>query len=70
MTPGGQSSELLLEKEETRRDDCKLMAPETSLVRNLQNACLNKKSIECYYNIAVIDCHIIDISTILRIKYF
>ncbi|TNM88658.1 hypothetical protein fugu_004912 [Takifugu bimaculatus] len=31
MTPGGQSSELLLEKEETRRDDCKLMAPETSL---------------------------------------
>ncbi|CAF96507.1 unnamed protein product [Tetraodon nigroviridis] len=31
MTPGGQSSELLLEKEEARRDDCKLMAPETSL---------------------------------------
>uniref|UniRef100_A0A3Q3W0Y4 C2H2-type domain-containing protein n=1 Tax=Mola mola TaxID=94237 RepID=A0A3Q3W0Y4_MOLML len=31
MTPGGQSSELLLEKEETRRDDCKLLAPETAL---------------------------------------
>lgn len=32
MTPGGQSSELLLEKEETRRDDCKLLAPESALV--------------------------------------
>lgn len=32
MTPGGQNSELLLEKEETRRDDCKLLAPETALV--------------------------------------
>lgn len=32
MTPGGQSSELLLEKEETRREDCKLLAPETALV--------------------------------------
>lgn len=32
MTPGGQSSELLLEKEETRREDCKLLAPETTLV--------------------------------------
>uniref|UniRef100_A0A671Y3G7 GLI family zinc finger 1 n=1 Tax=Sparus aurata TaxID=8175 RepID=A0A671Y3G7_SPAAU len=31
MTPGGQSSELLLEKEETRREDCKLLAPETAL---------------------------------------
>lgn len=37
MTPGGHSSELLLEKEETRRDDCKLMAPETSLVRDHLN---------------------------------
>ncbi len=34
MTPGGQSSELLLEKEETRREDCKLLAPETALVSN------------------------------------
>lgn len=32
LTPGGQSSELLLEKEETRREDCKLLAPETALV--------------------------------------
>lgn len=32
MTPGGQNSELLLEKEEARRDDCKLLAPETALV--------------------------------------
>ncbi|XP_022603985.1 zinc finger protein GLI1 [Seriola dumerili] len=31
MTPGGQNSELLLEKEETRREDCKLLAPETAL---------------------------------------
>lgn len=33
MNPGGPNSELLLEKEETRREDCKLLAPETSLVR-------------------------------------
>ncbi|CAB1453436.1 unnamed protein product [Pleuronectes platessa] len=31
MTPGGQNSELLLEKEETRREDCKLLAPESAL---------------------------------------
>ncbi|KAM9408927.1 zinc finger protein GLI1 [Pholidichthys leucotaenia] len=31
MTPGGPNSELLLEKEETRREDCKLLAPETAL---------------------------------------
>ncbi|KAF3856557.1 hypothetical protein F7725_017280 [Dissostichus mawsoni] len=31
MTPGGPSSELLLEKEETRREDCKLLIPETAL---------------------------------------
>ncbi|CAI5686729.1 unnamed protein product [Oreochromis niloticus] len=31
MNPGGPNSELLLEKEETRREDCKLLAPETSL---------------------------------------
>lgn len=34
MTPGGQNSELLLEKEEIRREDCKLLAPETALVSN------------------------------------
>lgn len=33
MNPGGPNSELLLEKEEARREDCKLLAPETSLVR-------------------------------------
>lgn len=43
MTPGGQGSELLLEKEETRRDDCKLMAPETSLVRDHLHDFLKKK---------------------------
>ncbi|MEQ2187256.1 hypothetical protein GOODEAATRI_002807, partial [Goodea atripinnis] len=31
LTPGGQTSELLLEKEETCREDCKLLAPETAL---------------------------------------
>lgn len=31
MTPGGQNTDLLLEKEETRREDCKLLAPETAL---------------------------------------
>ncbi|CAL8355158.1 unnamed protein product [Gadus morhua 'NCC'] len=31
LTPGGPNSELLLEKEETRREDCKLLAPESSL---------------------------------------
>ncbi|KAF7664591.1 hypothetical protein LDENG_00169600 [Lucifuga dentata] len=31
MTPGGQNCELLLEKEETCREDCKLLAPETAL---------------------------------------
>ncbi|XP_033937983.1 zinc finger protein GLI1 [Pseudochaenichthys georgianus] len=31
MTPGCPSSELLLEKEETRREDCKLLIPETAL---------------------------------------
>uniref|UniRef100_A0A8C6PFE8 GLI family zinc finger 1 n=1 Tax=Nothobranchius furzeri TaxID=105023 RepID=A0A8C6PFE8_NOTFU len=31
MTPGGPNSELLLDKEEARREDCKLLAPETSL---------------------------------------
>uniref|UniRef100_A0A3B4G7F9 GLI family zinc finger 1 n=1 Tax=Pundamilia nyererei TaxID=303518 RepID=A0A3B4G7F9_9CICH len=31
MNPGGPNSELLLEKEEARREDCKLLAPETSL---------------------------------------
>ncbi len=35
MTPGGQGSELVLEKEETRREDCKLLAPETALVGDL-----------------------------------
>lgn len=37
MTPGGQSSELLLEKEETRREDCKLLAPETALVSDARS---------------------------------
>lgn len=32
MNPAGTNSELLLDKEETRREDCKLLAPETSLV--------------------------------------
>ncbi|KAJ3602203.1 hypothetical protein NHX12_029962 [Muraenolepis orangiensis] len=31
LTPGGHNSELLLEKEETRREDCKLLAPENAL---------------------------------------
>ncbi|KAK7898958.1 hypothetical protein WMY93_019811 [Mugilogobius chulae] len=31
LTPGGQSTELLLEKEEPHREDCKLLAPETVL---------------------------------------
>ncbi|KAL2091438.1 hypothetical protein ACEWY4_013701 [Coilia grayii] len=31
MTPGGPGSELLQEKEETRREDCKLLAPENAL---------------------------------------
>ncbi|KAM6927451.1 zinc finger protein GLI1 [Xenentodon cancila] len=31
MTPGAPNSELLQEKEETRREDCKLLAPETAL---------------------------------------
>ncbi|XP_041946170.1 zinc finger protein GLI1 isoform X2 [Alosa sapidissima] len=31
MTPGGQGGELLQEKEETRREDCKLLAPENAL---------------------------------------
>ncbi|XP_028855201.1 zinc finger protein GLI1 isoform X2 [Denticeps clupeoides] len=31
MTPGGQTTELLMEKEEPRREDCKLLAPETTL---------------------------------------
>nr|XP_061793719.1 zinc finger protein GLI1-like [Nerophis lumbriciformis] len=31
MTPGGPSTELLLEKEEKRREDCKLMAPDHAL---------------------------------------
>ncbi|XP_057703231.1 zinc finger protein GLI1 isoform X2 [Corythoichthys intestinalis] len=31
MTPGGPGTELLLEKEEKRREDCKLMAPDTIL---------------------------------------
>ncbi|XP_024126710.1 zinc finger protein GLI1 [Oryzias melastigma] len=31
MTAGAPTSELLLEKEETRREDCKLLAPETTL---------------------------------------
>ncbi|XP_028303353.1 zinc finger protein GLI1 isoform X2 [Gouania willdenowi] len=31
MTPGGPNSELLLEKDEARREDCKLLAPETVL---------------------------------------
>lgn len=39
MTPGGQSSELLLEKEETRRDDCKLLAPESALVSEKYTVC-------------------------------
>lgn len=33
LTPAGQSSELLIEKEERSREDCKLLAPETTLVR-------------------------------------
>lgn len=32
MTPGGPNSEMLMEKEEARREDCKLLAPETTLV--------------------------------------
>lgn len=36
ITPGGQSSELLLEKEETRREDRKLLAPETGLVSDIE----------------------------------
>ncbi|XP_077430502.1 zinc finger protein GLI1 [Vanacampus margaritifer] len=31
ITPGGPGAELLLEKEEKRREDCKLMAPDTAL---------------------------------------
>ncbi|XP_029103646.1 zinc finger protein GLI1 isoform X2 [Scleropages formosus] len=31
LHPGGQGSEMQLEKEESRREDCKLLAPETSL---------------------------------------
>ncbi|XP_077583260.1 zinc finger protein GLI1 [Stigmatopora nigra] len=31
MTPGGPGPELLLEKEEKRREDCKLMAPDNTL---------------------------------------
>uniref|UniRef100_A0AAV2M689 C2H2-type domain-containing protein n=1 Tax=Knipowitschia caucasica TaxID=637954 RepID=A0AAV2M689_KNICA len=31
LTPGGQNTELLLEKEEPRREDCKLLAPESLL---------------------------------------
>ncbi|XP_061544199.1 zinc finger protein GLI1 isoform X2 [Phycodurus eques] len=31
ITPGGPGAELLLEKEEKRREDCKLMAPDTTL---------------------------------------
>uniref|UniRef100_A0A3Q0SD91 GLI family zinc finger 1 n=1 Tax=Amphilophus citrinellus TaxID=61819 RepID=A0A3Q0SD91_AMPCI len=31
MNTGGPNSELMLDKEETRREDCKLLAPETSL---------------------------------------
>uniref|UniRef100_A0A672FF10 GLI family zinc finger 1 n=1 Tax=Salarias fasciatus TaxID=181472 RepID=A0A672FF10_SALFA len=31
LTPGAPNSELLLEKEETRREDCKLLAPESAL---------------------------------------
>lgn len=33
LNPAGQSSELLIEKEERSREDCKLLAPETALVR-------------------------------------
>lgn len=36
MTAGVPNSELLLEKEETRREDCKLLAPETTLVSNFR----------------------------------
>lgn len=32
LTVGGQSSELLLEKEETHREDCKLLASDMALV--------------------------------------
>ncbi|KAM9798964.1 zinc finger protein GLI1 isoform X2 [Syngnathus typhle] len=31
MTPGGSGTELVLEKEEKRREDCKLMAPDAAL---------------------------------------
>ncbi|KAM9813626.1 zinc finger protein GLI1 [Neosynchiropus ocellatus] len=31
LTPNGSNSELLLEKEETHREDCKLLAPDTAL---------------------------------------
>ena len=40
MTPGGPNTELLLEKEETRREDCKLLAPETALVSKKSNTVL------------------------------
>lgn len=33
LTSAGQSSELMVEKEERTREDCKLLAPENTLVR-------------------------------------
>ncbi|XP_068598477.1 zinc finger protein GLI1 [Brachionichthys hirsutus] len=48
MTPGGPSSEVLLEKEETRREDCKLLAPETALKSQSspggQSSCSSERS--------------------------
>ncbi|XP_034022020.1 zinc finger protein GLI1-like [Thalassophryne amazonica] len=48
MTPGGQNTELLLEKEEARREDCKLLAPETTLKSQpspgAQSSCSSERS--------------------------
>ncbi|XP_032405753.1 zinc finger protein GLI1 isoform X2 [Xiphophorus hellerii] len=48
LTSGGQTSELLLEKEETCREDCKLLAPETALKSQpspgAQSSCSSERS--------------------------
>lgn len=48
LTPGGQTSELLLEKEETCREDCKLLAPESALKSQpspgAQSSCSSERS--------------------------
>ncbi|XP_059426317.1 zinc finger protein GLI1-like isoform X2 [Carassius carassius] len=48
LTSAGQSSELLIEKEERSREDCKLLAPETTLKSQLspggQSSCSSERS--------------------------